>query len=243
MSNVNWRQMPEAQWGGCTEFRVLRAIVADTLAPGISEAVVRNGMIEETFELLSPLAGEGRTYAIKEVGDNLWYHETARKALGGDTGGPTEAVQLNCYQRHNQTMILPIVSLSGATLNPQADRRGALAIATLRVVDTMNPKNDDLWRGVEKEHKRNAAAVLHDHLAALGSFALGEDIDFSQATKALASKHSTRRRKPHVVDANPTDSLRERLVPVSPWVLEMIQTTAVENLGSGGQLLGKKMIR
>ncbi|MGB4967674.1 MAG: hypothetical protein WBO35_05735 [Candidatus Saccharimonadales bacterium] len=242
MAEINWRQMPEAQWGGCTEFRVLRAIVADTLAADASEGMIRSGMIEETFELLSPLANEERNDVVKEVGDNLWYHETARKALCRDTGWPTEAVQLNCYQRYNQTMSLPIVSPSGATLNPQTDRRGALAIATLRVVDTMNPKNDELWRGVEKEHKRNAAAVLHDHLAALGSFALGEDIDFSQATKALASKHSTRRRKPHVVDANPTDSLRERLVPVSPWVLEMIQTTAVENLGSGGQLL-EKMIR
>lgn len=230
MSEFTWRNAPDAMWGECATFAALRTVVTETLLPNVTGVTIRNGLIEEAFELLSPEESSDRANLVKEVGDNLWFHEAARGILGQQRAWPSADVQLNCYQRYNQELAMPITGPNGRLLVPRQDSRGALAVTTLRLVDTMNPKDDELWRGVTEAKIRSPEPVLRDHLAALAIFTLEHDISFTEAVQALAKKHAERQRKPHVVETPVTDSARGRLEPLNPWVAGMISKVALQNM-------------
>jgi|JI10StandDraft_1071094.scaffolds.fasta_scaffold00543_14 NTP pyrophosphatase (non-canonical NTP hydrolase) len=217
-----------ATWGQCANFGNLRDLVYQTRFEGVTAAMLCSGLVEETVELLekpktisNPFAGHA--YNQKEIGDNLWYIIAFEDFLreGNRSVVPRSDWTLDSYQAFYKTPRLHLQDLCGETIAPD-NYEARIAVSALRVVDSVRPKNDRLWLGVDRRQQRDLGLALSDHLIALGIYASSNGIRFSQGARELAGKLSARQRKPHVVEDVVETSGRERLMVVVPLVGQLL---------------------
>jgi NTP pyrophosphatase (non-canonical NTP hydrolase) len=188
------------------------------------QAVLRRGLIEETHEYVQEIAQDevpDKEKLTGELGDILWYSsEIARNksiSLGGVAGVPNLAEFQQRVDTHAE--ISPITDAQGQILNPLTRPQEAISVLTLRLVDVLNPKTNELWLGYE--HRLPIDQVLKDLLSCLALIANQNKIQLADAVAKTMGKLQTRARNPHVIDEASSkmmmSSMRGRLM-IDPWV-------------------------
>ena len=229
-------------WGACADFTLLESMVTATKQRGVTDAMIRSGLVEEVYEILHPekSCGESpetlRLRCGKEVGDGMWYGMAAAGSLGlrGARFVHHPGVTLDSFQAYFTSPQLLIVNNDREALTCD-DVSSTLVICALRVIDTMNPQTPRLWIGTSKEDRANEKLILRDYFAALGAYASRHDIRLSEAAGLTAYKLAIRTRQPHVVENVATQSGRERLAAQTTWVRELFLDAARGQMDSLSQ--------
>jgi hypothetical protein len=230
MKEVLWGE--SHVWNGCADLALLESMVTATQHPGVTDAMIRCGLIEEIDEILHPEKPLGespealRLKFAKEVGDGMWYGMATAGSLGLGCAVIVHhpGVTLDSFQANFTSPQLPIINHHGETL-AEDDTSSSLVICALRVVDTMNAQTPGLWIGTSKEDRANKKLIIRDYFVALGAYAAQHDVKLSEAAGLTALKLATRTRKPHVVEDAAILSGRERLTAQTPWVRDLLLGT------------------
>ncbi len=196
------------------------------------ELLLRKGLLEESFEFLESATFYSDnhladTVAVEgELGDVLWYISEIARFKNIEPTPPDSAgtpVLLEDYAIDPTALdgLTPIFDPDGNPIKPDEDDKlfESLAIATLRVVDVLNPKTDGLWVGIGVE-RPDLSKTLSDLLVHVGIIANKTGLLLTNCIENTLNKLANRARIPHVVDEaqqrQSTSSGRERL---SPWVV------------------------
>lgn len=191
------------------------------------EAVLRSGLVEEVAEFTWEFGTDApidKGSLEGELGDILWYVSEISRYRRVEPGAITNGHNLDDFQQCDAPyLIKPIVDYEGNQITFDTHPQGVLAVTALRVVDTLNPKHDDLW--IPDCLRLSPDAALHDLLAVAGVIAGRQGISLSAAAMRNVAKLQSRPRNPHVIDktieAKLIESGRERLV-VNPFIGQLI---------------------
>jgi len=201
------------------------------------QAILRKGLVEEVAEYAWEVA-QGRE-ADKdqiegEIGDVLWYvseisrfHDTPITGLETSQSFDTFQAQIDVYN------VLPIVGIDATQVNIEEQPHIALAVTALRVVDVLNPKNEDLW--LPTYQRASLEKALGDLLTTASFIASKHSILLSDALKHTIEKLSERKRNPHVIDEAQKNelisSMRQRL-NIHPFVGRLLIKTLSAEISS-----------
>lgn len=166
------------------------------------QTTLRRGLIEETAEYVREFAigYEVDKDQIKgEIGDVLWYLSEISRSQSSGINGLDIGRSLDEFQAEAEIdKILPIIDYDGSSIDFKQETHVALAVTALRVVDVLNPKNDDLW--IPGYKRTSLSEALGDFLTTTSFIASNNSVLLSDALKHTIDKLSKRERKPHVID-------------------------------------------
>lgn len=202
------------------------------------QTILRKGLIEEVAEYAWEIAQEGEPNQNQiegEIGDVLWYVSEISRSHNIAIEGLSVGQSLDTFQaKAGITDVIPIEGADGSHIDIEDQPHIALAVAALRVVDVMNPKNDDLW--LPGLHRTSLNKALSDLLVISGFISSKHSVTFSQAIKHTVAKLQSRERKPHVIDEAQASelmtSMRQRL-NIHPFVGKLLAKTVLGETAPG----------
>jgi|SRR3989344_2067667 len=193
-------------------------------------AVLRKGLIEEVAEYAWEIAQGRETDKDQiegEIGDVLWYISEISRYHNATILGLEAYQSLDDFQTQSKADdIIPIVDSDGANVDVQDQSHIALAVTALRVVDVLNPKNEDLW--LPTRQRESLEKALGDLLTTSSLVALKYSVKLSDALHHTTVKLSNRERNPRVIDEVQQNtlmsSMRQRL-NIHPFISKLLLGT------------------
>lgn len=193
------------------------------------EGVLRKGLIEEVDELIGTSPHDEDEIA-KEIGDIIWYATAisnicAESRLQDTLKADEETLTLQeAYNKIEATKRLPISDEVGNEVDRSEEPVFALVIDALRLIDTLNPKQDTMvWKGADglvrpsvHDAIRQLFAATGDYLRYVVNSPRYKTLDLDRCASMTLEKLAQRNRPVHVVaerDVSRVDSLRSRLSP------------------------------
>ncbi len=205
---------------------------ADYLKSNDPERIIRSGLIEETGEVLET-DPEDIAELSKEIGDIIFYLNASAQLSGLKFSNIFEqygVTSLKGVQSQDLKRIIPIYSPDGERLDTQVDTTQRLIVDLLRVVDTMNPKTEQLWSHLGE--KPETEEVIAGAFFSLGEYAEERGIGLNDSAKLSLKKIYSRVRNPHVIDQDRNGemagSVRERIT-LNPAIRRMRVATVINN--------------
>jgi NTP pyrophosphatase (non-canonical NTP hydrolase) len=190
------------------------------------ESVLRKGLVEETDEFLAEAKKPkpSKPDMLSELGDVMWYVSEISRYKSISPEAIVGNRSLDEFQAAKTHITTPIFDQRKRRLSTATEPHTTLAIAALRVVDIMNPKNQGLWFGLDTSPELPVG--LQDLTIAVGSIATQHELTLSAAIQHTMQKLRTRVRKPHVIQEAGTQSAiasdRSRLT-IDPCVRMLVR--------------------
>ncbi|HSX16367.1 MAG TPA: hypothetical protein VLF40_06255 [Candidatus Saccharimonadales bacterium] len=198
------------------------------------ELLLRSGLVEEATELLSADPADSDAQH-KEVGDMLWYLTEVARFRGVPLAGGEDT--LDAHQlAFSAWPTLPVYTQAGELVDLAGQPHANVAIAVLRLVDTLSPESDELWHGYHPALRPNLQQVLRNALVSVCQFATAHEIRLDEAARRALQKVYGRPRRPHVVEdaAQIVTADPERLA-THPAAQPLLGRLAVQGFGTATQ--------
>lgn len=180
------------------------------------EGHLRSGIVEEVAEYGEAATSEtppSRDDVTGELGDIMWYVSEIARSKQADSHVILDGHQsINTFQANAGELSVPMFDKAGQRLQLAGEPYVALAVAAIRTLDILNPRNESVWRDVEKP---SLEITLADLMRVVAHIANKEGITLSDTIVATEEKLKARPREVHVVEKSKgkvmLSSMRERV--------------------------------
>lgn len=170
-------------------------------SPEQQKLVLCNGLLERVMQNTGVEAGQNRYQSEANLGSLVWYATELAKHQGAEIKHPTAESPyfLDGFQALKPDVhTTQIFNLANSDRVPAEETPAqALNIATLRVVDLVNPCSPSIWHNVADEDKPDLGQAVFELLVHVGANARSIDANLSRCLhNAIATAHVRSRQAP-----------------------------------------------